>query len=57
MPGAEVVSFYRSLDDNCVWHLHHHDQVCSFSCSLIALVKYTVIDGIFRNKMRRAVIK
>ena len=29
--GEDVVNFFRSLDDNCVWHLHHLDQVmCLF---------------------------
>ncbi len=31
--GDDVASFFRSLDDNCVWHLHHLDQViCLESC-------------------------
>ncbi len=34
--GDDVASFFRSLDDNCVWHLHHLDQVgrraCLYAC-------------------------
>ena len=27
--STQVSSFFRSLDDNCVWHLYHFDQVLS----------------------------
>lgn len=27
MRGEDVATFFQSLDDNCVWHLHHLDQV------------------------------